>query len=486
MKLYKILTIASIVLWGTSCESFLDREPISEETYEDAYERADQIEAALVGAYETFQSDAYVWNNILLSDVRSDNYYAGGDNAEIFEMDYLNVSTTNSKVFQSWTNIYNGIMKANIVMDKVVGIVDPDLTDERRQQIIGEAYFLRAYHYFMLVKYFGGVPLVTEPTETTDPDLIYLPRATVEETYALIEADLTEAASLLPDAYGDDASVNKARATAGAANALAAKATAQQGDYTTALIYIEAVENSTADYELLDDYAYLWDGNHYNSDESIIEVQYTGSTEGNWAPQMCLPPSLSGDEWRKFITPSHNLIDAFDAAGDDVRKGATVLFESVSWVDEYWENTTGSSIPFAYKWKNAMGWASTDRQILLRLGDILLLKAEALNETDAPTAALEELNKVRTRAGLPALDIADKAELRTAILNERRLELAQEGHRWDDLARYNLLVSTMSELEEIDLRTGNATEYIMTEAKILLPIPQTEMDRNPNLTQNPL
>lgn len=478
--------MALLAIVAMSCDDFLDLKPISEETTAVAYTKATQIEAALTGAYETFQSDAYVWNNILFTDVRSDNYYAGGDNPEMFEMDYLKITATNSKVMQSWSNIYNGIQKANLVLDKIGGISDPNLTDERRQEIIGEAYFLRAYHYFSLVKYFGGVPLSMHATESAKPEDVNLKRASEQETYDLIMSDLVKADSLLPDTYGNDASVNKARATAGAANALAAKAAAQQGDFSGALSFIEKVEDSQANYTLLDDYTFLFDGNHYNNAESILEVQYLGGSEGNWGPQMCLPPSISGDTWRKFVTPSHNLIDAYDAAGDVVRKSASVLFETVDWVDEYWGNAAQSSIPFAYKWKNAMGWSSTDRLHLLRMGDIILLKAEALNETDQQSLALKELNKVRKRVNLAELNISDKDALRTAILNERRLELAQEGHRWDDLARHDLLVATMNNLVEIDLRTGEPTVYDMTEAKILLPIPQSELDRNSNLTPNPM
>lgn len=482
----KIIVFAILALFAMSCDDFLDLEPISEETTAVAYTKASQIEAALTGAYETFQSDAYIWNNVLFTDVRSDNYYAGGDNPEMFEMDYLKITPTNSKVMQSWSNIYNGIQKANLVLDKIVGINDPNLTDERRHQIIGEAYFLRAFHYFSLVKYFGGVPLSMHATESAKPEDVNLTRASVEQTYALIMSDLVKADSLLPDTYGNDASVNKARATTGAANALAAKAAAQQGDFSGALAFIQKVEMSDANYVLLDDYAFLFDGNNYNNAESILEVQYLGGAEGNWGPQMCLPPTISGDTWRKFVTPSHNLIDAYDAAGDVVRKNASIIFEAVDWVDEYWGNAAQSSIPFAYKWKNAMGWSSTDRLHLLRLGDILLLKAEALNETDQQGLALIELNKVRKRVNLAALNMTDQQELRTAILNERRLELAQEGHRWDDLARQDLLVTTMTNLVEIDLRTGQPTDYEMTEAKILLPIPQSELDRNPNLTPNPM
>ena len=83
-------------------------------------------------------------------------------------------------------------------------------------------------------------------------------------------------------------------------------------------------------------YEHLFDGNHYNNNESILEIQYLGGDEGNWGPQMLLPPSISGDTWRKFVTPSHNLIDAFDAEGDEIRKNASVLMESVQWVDEYY------------------------------------------------------------------------------------------------------------------------------------------------------
>jgi hypothetical protein len=404
-------------------------------------------------------------------------------------MDYLTISTTNSKVFQSWSNIYNAIMKANLVIDKVDLVDDVKLTAERKKQIKGEALFLRAYHYYSLVTLWGDVPIILH-NNSTAPEDVRVSRSPIDKVYEQILADLDEAASLLPDKYGSDANVNKARATAGAANALAAKACAQKPghDYARALQYIAKVESSTANYKLID-YAELFDGNHYNNDESIIEVQYLGGDEGNWGPQLLLPPSLSGDTWRKFVTPSHSLVDAFDAENDTVRKNATILFENVNWVDEYWGNAIGSSIPFGYKWKNASGWASADRPYLLRFGDIVLLKAEALNETGKLNEAVTEVNRIRTRAKLPNLSAektASKEALRMAILNERRLELAQESQRWDDLVRLGLAVSTMQNLREIDLRTNTPTDYGMTDAKILLPIPQQEIDRNPNLEQNPL
>lgn len=491
MKLFKIFLVALLLVVSYSCEDFLDLEPISEETSGNAYETASQIEAALVGVYESFQSsEFYVWDILLFQDVRSDNCYAGGDNPEIFQIDFLDIAPTHSRIFTHWSNIYNAISKANLVLERVDEINDPLLTDERRDQIKGEAYFLRSYHYFTLVKLWGGVPLILETTTSADQEATNIPRATVQEVYQQITSDLELATSLLPQVYGNDASVNKARATSGAAHALAAKAFAQQPnpDYQAVLDHINAVESSSANYTLID-YNQLFDGNNYNNTESIIEVQYLGGNEGNFGPQLLLPPSVTGDTWRKFVTPSVDLINAFTSEDDTVRSGAAILFESVQWVDEYWGNQQGFSIPFSYKWKNANGFASPDNTYLIRYGDIVLLKAEALNELNQLGSAIQEVNRIRNRVQLPDLTQAQsnsREVLRQTILKERRLELFQEGQRWDDLARFNQLVSTMNNLVEIDLRTGAPVNYNMTEAKILLPIPQQELDRNSALVQNPL
>ncbi|NHN24734.1 RagB/SusD family nutrient uptake outer membrane protein [Flavobacterium jejuense] len=491
MKKILIISLTILSLSITSCDDFLDLEPISEETSGNGYNTAGQIESALVGAYESFQSaEYYVWDNILFSDVRADNAYAGGDNPEVFSIDKLEVTPTNSRIFKNWSNLYNAISKANLVLAKLDGVNDPLLTQERRQQIRGEALFLRSYHYFTLVKLWGDVPLVTTYSTSVAPEDVNIPRRPVSEVYDFIIDNLEQAVLLLPDTYGNDDTVNKARATSGAAHALIAKAYAQKPNpnYQKVIDHVVALENSDANYALIN-YNNLFDGNNYNNKESIIEVQFLGANEGNYGPQLLLPPSLTGDSWRKFITPSHNLIAAFDEQSDNVRKNTSIKFESVQWVDEYWGNTTGSSIPFSYKWKNASGFASSNRQYLLRYGDLVLLKAEALNELNQLEPAATEVNRIRNRVNLPNLTASQKSSkevLRETILKERRLELFQEGHRWDDLARFNQLVSTMNNLVEIDLRNGNPVNYNMTQAKILLPIPQQELDRNPALVQNPL
>lgn len=488
MKIKISILILGLAAMLPSCDDYLDLKPLSVTTTDNAYNTADDAEAALVGAYDSFSQEYYIWDNILFNDVISDNYYAGGDNPEIYAIEDLNITPTNSRLWNNWSQIYNAISKANIVLQKVPGINDPQLDlSGRRNQILGEASFLRAYHYYQLAKMWGGVPLITEPVASTAPSETQVPRATLEEVYAQIVSDLEFAVQNLPDAYSDDASVNKARATKGAANALLAKVYAQMPtpDYNKVLEHANAVINSPAGYALLENYNDLWDGNHYNNAESIMEVQFVGGTEANWGPQLLLPPSLSGDTWRKFVVPSQDLVKAFDDEGDIERKNATILFETAPWSDEFWSVEVGGTIPFAYKWKSANGWASTNRQYLLRLADIILLKAEALNALGRTEEARAEIDRVRDRAGLAPTPAADQAEMRMAILNERRLELAQEAQRWDDLRRYGVAVEVMNSLNEIDLRSNTVKDYNMTPEEVWLPIPQSERNRNPQLGQNP-
>ncbi|NBW35249.1 MAG: RagB/SusD family nutrient uptake outer membrane protein, partial [Cytophagia bacterium] len=248
-KKYIILTALAVAF--TACEDFLDKVPISQSTVGNAYKTASDAEAALIGAYDTFQQEYYIWDNIIFSDVISDNHYAGGDNPEVFAAEDLNLTPTNGRLFTNWSQLYNGIAKANVVLAKVPAIADPKIdVGGRRQQILGEASFLRAYHYYQLVTLWGGVPLITNPVSSTEPAEVQLPRSSVQQVYSQIIADLEYAAEHLPVTYGADASVNKARATKGAAHAMLAKVYAQKPDrdYNKVLEYCNEVISSTAGY----------------------------------------------------------------------------------------------------------------------------------------------------------------------------------------------------------------------------------------------
>lgn len=487
-----------------SCTKFLDDTPKTSLTTGNAYVTAQDIESALTGCYNIFYgSDYYQWENVMLSDVRSDNAYPGGNNEETFlDYDRFILPPSNDHNFANWRALYRGIGRSNILLDKIGSIDDPALTEERRNQIIGEASFLRAFNYFQLVKMYGGVPLELQ-SNTADPDLTRKARASETEVYAQIVADLDVAVKYLPDTYAGGANVNKVRATKGAANALLAKVWAQRSDrdYNHVLEHCNAVITSPAGYSMMANYADLFDGLHYMNSESILEIPFeTGNWSAScWGIELYLAPE---DGWQKYCVPSKDLVAAYDAAGDVVRKSANIVFwntdgngDPISWADENWNPCAdpATAIPFNYKQKHAAGWASGDDYYLLRLADIILLKAEAQNELGSTADAAITLNLVRSRAGLgPVANGLSKAEMKKAILNERRLELAFEAQRWDDLVRAGEATNVMQALEEYTYTCNNGVvgpavkmDYShCSQARWIMPIPQLEIDANPNLTQN--
>ena len=478
----KKILIALIVgssFFFQSCTKFLELDPISSSTTGNSYRTPADIEAALIAVYSSLHNEYYTWDNVLLGDVRSDNCYAGPpDDVDIYAYDMLTIGVNNSRMFNNWRDLYLGISRANLVLLKINDISGLDA--DRKQEIIAEAKFLRGFFYFDLVKQYGGVPLMTK-TGSADPAEIQIPRNSTQEVYSFIISDLEDAIASLPVSFSND----KGRVTLGAANALLAKVWAQSPtkDYAKTIQYCDAVINGG--YSLVSNFETLFDGGSYNNSESIFEAQYLGGTpQGNWGPQLFLPPTISGDNWRKYATPSINLIDAFIAEGDTKRLNASVIMENPGWVDEYWSPSASNNVAFAYKQKNADGWNSGDQFYFLRLADIILLKAEAMANLGQGDKGRALLNQIRNRAGL-ANSTATDVELANAILNERRLELALESQRWDDLVRNGKIVSTMNNLKELNKITNEYVDYNMTDNKILLPIPLQEIDRNPALKQNP-
>ncbi len=473
LRSFTLLCTCGLALISSSCvESFLDREPISEVTEGNFFQTGADAEAALVAAYDAFQSEYYIFDRFINGDVIADNCYAGGDNPNNFQLDEFRVATNNGNVERDWRYLYEAISRANAVIDNVGNINAPDLRDARKFEILGEAHFIRATHYFQLVNLWGGVPLILEKVNSTDPEVVFQPRATETEVYAAIIADLETAIDLLPTSWPS----RQERATKGAAQATLAKAYAHQPtpDWNAVKTQAEAVINSNV-YALLSNYNSLWDGSNENSAESIFEIQYIGgSNEANWGPQLWLPPSLTGDNWRKFNTPAKDLLAAFEAMNDEARKDASILMEGgLPWRDP--DYTTGV-LPFPFKQRRAGGFSSPNNFILLRLADIVLLAAEANAELNDLNAAKAQLNRVRRRVGLPEITTNDQNTLKATIQDERRLELAFEGHRWFDLKRTGKAVAVMNALNR---------GYEVTEGKLLLPIPQSELDRNPRLDQNP-
>ena len=462
-----------IVLIATmsSCTDFLDREPISDLAEENFFQTGADAESALIAAYDALQSEYYIFDRFTNGDVISDNCYAGGDNPNNFQLDEFTVTPVNVNVERDWAYLYEAISRANAILDNVSDIESADLTAARQTEILAEASFLKAYHYFQLVNLWGEVPLVLKKVNSTNPEVVFQPKVSEQVIYDAIINDLSFAADNLPLAHVQQ----KQRATRGAANTLLAKAYAHRPDPNWEKVreHAQAVISSGT-YQLLPNFDDLWQPDNENTVESILEVQFIGGTnEANWGPQLWLPSSLTNDSWRKFNTPSNDLLAAFDGENDLVRKNASILFENnLAWQDPDYPS---GNIPFPFKQRLANGWSSPNNYLLLRLADVILLLAEAENELGNTAAAATALNQIRMRVNLPNTTAANQSDLRLAIQKERRLELAFEGHRWFDLKRTGTAVATMNAL---------GRNYSVEDFKLSWPIPQSELDRNPNLTQN--
>jgi hypothetical protein len=477
--LFGLMVIAVAGSFG-SCKKFLDRHPLSQlegDAINDSVQlkTASDAESAIAAVYsgmknasaELFMLDYYV-----NGDAQSDNAYAGADNPMFFQIDDYNLNSANDNVRRDWGYYYTMVARCNNVIVFVPRVPDPALSASRKDEMIGEAAFMRAFLYFGMVRLWGDVPLITKEVPYISAgnfeevyELLYPARNTKEEVYAQVIADLETAIAKAPTAYGP----TKFRGTKAAAHALLAEvyATIEPHDWAKVNQHCDAV--IAGGFNLLPNYDFLWDGAHENSAEAIFELDCTDwNSGGQWGVFM-----FAGTDWKKFNTPTEDLVDVFTAEGDNVRKNASIVFADVSgsWTDSHWPSAT---YPFVNKFRDFSGGQN---QVLIRLAHIYLLKAEALielNQLDNVTGAQHYINLVRNRVGLGNTPATTQADLRAAVAKERRLELAFEGYRWYDLKRTGTAIPVMT-----------ALGYNLTENKLLWPIPQTERDKNVNLTQNP-
>lgn len=435
-------------------------------------------EAALASCYSFFRNggaEYYVLDYFNIGDAQSDNGYAGADNAAGFEIDEFRMLSTNSWAARDWTYLYNHITACNSVIANVPNVTDPALTANRKAQIVAEAQFIRARAYFDLVRIFGDVPLVLKelPTITSDNlseiyPLLYPSRTSADSVYMQITDDLKSAVQVVPAS-----AANKGFVTKGAVYTLLAKIAATHKPVNWPEVQSYADQVIALGYSLLPVYEELWDGNHENSAESIFELNFDGwDTGGNWGTFM-----FFGTDWKKFCNPSNDMIRAYQEEGDEVRLASTITFDDVNgkWGDA---RLSLDSFPFFYKMRKT---DASQNIIIYRLADILLLKAEALNEQGNVSDANDIITDIRTRVHLDPLNITDQATMRLAIEKERRLELAFEGQRWYDLVRTDRAIPVMEAVKD---GKGVSLGYHPTAQSLLWPIPQGEMDQNANLKQN--
>lgn len=446
MKMHRFVSWLAAATLLAACNSPLDVDPTASIDSETALSTPRGIELGLNGAYSTLQDgDLYGQEEMVFPDLYADNLDFTGTFQTHREFGQRNVTTSNGAVLAHWSTLYEGINQVNNILEAVEAVA---LTPEQHDQFRGEALFLRALNYSILVKYFGDVPLVLAPSRGVGEESL-VSRDPVAEVNAQIVTDLTEAATLLaPDR-------NHGRATQGAAQALLARVYLETGNYTGARDMATAVITNAV-YDLNANFSTNWTTK--NSEESIFELQFS-INDGNNQAFWFYPQSLGG---RWGYSPSAGLFNAFEAG--DARRDASIQVAG-----------TGAcpTAPCRYADKYFRIATSDDNVVVLRLAEMYLIRAEANARIGgvAEQTIRDDLDILRNRAGLADLDpvTVTGAALMDAILQERRVELAFEGHRFFDLKRFGVAATIL----------GLAPE------RLLFPIPQGEREVNINLTQNP-
>ncbi|WEK37895.1 MAG: RagB/SusD family nutrient uptake outer membrane protein [Candidatus Pseudobacter hemicellulosilyticus] len=496
MKIVPSFCLLTLVLLAGGCSKFLDKTPLDSVNTENYWlTDADAINA-INGAYQPLQWPKLYNLRMWTTDIWAGNSLvgAGGGTDGIETQDIANfvTATDNAAALDIWRGPAPGILRCNLVLENV-----PAMTMDAalKNRILGEARFLRGLYYFILVRLFGDVPLITKGQTPAD-DLRPF-RAGKSEVYNLIVDDLTQAVDLLPlkTTYG---ATDVGRASKGAAAGLLAKVYLTLGNYPKTLEYCELAGGMG--YSLNADYSANFNPQSKNSNESLFEVQYLGKTSfGFWdnENQASWVSTFTGPRNSDFVAggygwnqPTAEFVSAYEAG--DNRKDKTILYPGSPAFDGKTYNASYSSTGYNLRKFLVTKAVSPDYDTnpadfpVLRYADLLLIWAEALNELDRTTEAQAvatsidnggPLNRVRFRAGLGNVQGLNKAALREKILQERRMELAFEGDRWFDLIRVNNGQYGIDFLHSIG-KSNASTKHL------LLPIPQKEREANPNLTQN--
>lgn len=502
-KLVSLIVLATVILAG--CDRNLDIVNPNQVTTQSFWKTAEDALAGVNAVYSTTHRGGISRWMPFYYIIRSDEGRSQSPDANILNnMDRFLITDYNyGNAYGVWNDNYIGINRANQVIDNVPGI---QMDEALKQRYINEAKFLRAMYYFHLATLWGNVPLVLQTAVVGDKPA----SATQAQVWAQIEKDLTEAAAGLPTTYG---TADLGRATKGAAYALLARAYFQQRKYTESLVPLQwlAEGEGKGIYALMPNYRDNFLITTENNKESVFEWQFaenlaeytdddTETPNQNYGTSLAQFFGPSGVGWsdgeaQRWVTREFN--EPTTTGARDPRLEASFLYDSTDVRGPAFTQIYGQTFLQRYgtnnqrvwfrkfqndHWRNQENYRSPNNWRYIRYADVLLMYAEALNETGKTAQAYPYVDQVRQRAGLAKLSTAKPGLTQAQFLNqlkhERVTELSGEGHRWNDLARWGDLGPQLAP------RDPAFSTFVKGKSE-LLPIPQTDRDLNPSLTQNP-
>lgn len=458
-----------------SCEGILDKEPIAILDAGSFFQTEEDAVQALNAAYQPLlfsnNNNNFYWAFAVIA---SDEAITGGDGsrAGLAELDAFTYTPRTEEFNDFWKLQYAGITQCNLVLDNVPAI---DMDEGRRDRILGEALFLRAWYYFLLTQVYGDVPLFTS---VAPPDQLKIPRTSKAEIYAQILSDCDRAAAFLP---AQQPASETGRATQGAAYALAAKTWLYQKNWEKTIEYTGKVK-ALGIYSLMPDYLDNFRKDTQNNAESVWEIQHANLElgVGNFLNQWWASKKFEG---YGFAEVTETFFNAFEP--DDPRRKFTAAMNNEDYFGVVYKPSFSSTRYGVKKYlqpkEEVTQKADGDiNYTAIRYAEVLLWEAEALTELGRVQEAQAPLEQVRARAraqatdpltALPPVTVTDQQAMREAVRHERQVELGFEMHRFFDLVRWGI--------------AGQVLPGFQVGKHEVFPIPQTEIDLNPSLIQNP-